>query len=548
MLPELSNMLTWWEWALLAAVPPAIVLLYFLKLKRRPLEVPSTYLWHKSIEDLHVNSIWQRLRNNLLLYLQLAVVLFIVLALLRPSWHSLRLSGSRLVLLIDNSASMQATDIKPSRLEEAKRRVDELIDQMRSGDSAMLISFCDTARVEQNFTGDRQQLRKALAAIKPTQHSTNLSEALRLAAGLINPTQSNDLKPTDLEVAGTKLFIFSDGRFPPVQNFALGNLEPTFVPIGRSDAANVGIVAFGVSRSEEKAGKLQAFARLANFSPGAADVLLKLFVNDGSKPADADRLAIPPGETRGVAFDLPDFDSGTLHLKAETGDQLAVDDEAWTVVNLPHRARVLLITSGNKYLEQALTTKVASQVAEVRVEGPDFLKAKTYHDQVELGVWDLVVYEGTPPDKMPPADTFFIGCLPPGGAWKAKPQVTLPQIIDAAVSHRLMQWVDVNEIQKVITATPLVVPGGGTVLIDSDAGPLLAVAPREGFEDVVLGMGLLEQRTAADGSRAIYRNTDWPCRPVSPRSSSISSASGGGLRRDGGGNLPAWIARHPRCW
>ena len=122
MLPELSNMLSWWQWAILAAVPPAIVLLYFLKLKRRPLEVPSTYLWHKSVEDLHVNSIWQRLRNNLLLFLQLAVVLLIFLALLRPSWQALHLTGSRLVLLIDNSASMQATDIKPNRLEEAKRR------------------------------------------------------------------------------------------------------------------------------------------------------------------------------------------------------------------------------------------------------------------------------------------------------------------------------------------------------------------------------------------------------------------------------------------
>ncbi len=40
-------------------------------LKREPLEVPSTYLWHKSIEDLHVNSIWQRLRRSLLLLLQL---------------------------------------------------------------------------------------------------------------------------------------------------------------------------------------------------------------------------------------------------------------------------------------------------------------------------------------------------------------------------------------------------------------------------------------------------------------------------------------------
>ena len=121
---------------------------------------------------------------------------------------------------------------------------------------------------------------------------------------------------------------------------------------------------------------------------------------------------------------------------------------------------------------------------------------------------------------MPRTNTFFIGCLPPATrstgypGWKAKPEVTLPQLIDAAVSHRLMQWVDINEIQKVITATPLVVPGGATVLIDLDSnkGPLLAVAPREGFEDLVLGMVLVEQRTAADGSRAVYRNTDWPWR------------------------------------
>ncbi|KKK49659.1 hypothetical protein LCGC14_3132830, partial [marine sediment metagenome] len=73
-------------WAALAAVPPLIVLLYFLKLKRTPLEVPSTYLWHKSIEDLHVNSIWQRLRRNLLLFLQLLLMLLLLIALLRPSW------------------------------------------------------------------------------------------------------------------------------------------------------------------------------------------------------------------------------------------------------------------------------------------------------------------------------------------------------------------------------------------------------------------------------------------------------------------------------
>src|SRR3954454_19412260 len=133
--------LSLWQWALIAAVPPAIVALYFLKLKRQPLEVPSTYLWHKSIEDLHVNSLWQRLRQSILLLLQLLLLLLLMLALARPSWQGSKLSGGRYIFLIDNSASMSATDVQPSRLHEAKSRVEALIDEMQSGDEAMLISF-----------------------------------------------------------------------------------------------------------------------------------------------------------------------------------------------------------------------------------------------------------------------------------------------------------------------------------------------------------------------------------------------------------------------
>lgn len=59
------------QWLLILLVPPAVLSLYFLKLKHRELAVPSTLLWRKTLEDVHVNSIWQRLRKNILLYLQL---------------------------------------------------------------------------------------------------------------------------------------------------------------------------------------------------------------------------------------------------------------------------------------------------------------------------------------------------------------------------------------------------------------------------------------------------------------------------------------------
>src|SRR6186713_3409514 len=127
-----QNTLTPWQWGLLALVPPAIIALYFLKLRRQPLEVPSTYLWKKSIEDLHVNSLWQRLRQSLLLFLQLLLVALAMLAVLRPGWQGTKLEGQRFIFLVDNSASMSATDTEDgkNRLDEAKKLVGGMIDQM----------------------------------------------------------------------------------------------------------------------------------------------------------------------------------------------------------------------------------------------------------------------------------------------------------------------------------------------------------------------------------------------------------------------------------
>ena len=139
--PQWTSMLSAWQWSVLLLVPPAIIALYFLKLKRQPLQVPSTYLWHKSIDDLRVNSIWQRLRQSLLLFLQLLLWGLLAVVLLRPSWQGSRFARDRLVFLVDNSASMGATDVSPTRLDEAKRRVRELIDEMafgRRGDDRQL--------------------------------------------------------------------------------------------------------------------------------------------------------------------------------------------------------------------------------------------------------------------------------------------------------------------------------------------------------------------------------------------------------------------------
>ena len=91
---EFSSPLGAMRWVVLAGVPVGIIALYFLKLKRRPVNVSSTLLWRKSLEDLHVNSLFQRLRRNLLLFLQLLAVALAMLALAGPRIKGVERAGA----------------------------------------------------------------------------------------------------------------------------------------------------------------------------------------------------------------------------------------------------------------------------------------------------------------------------------------------------------------------------------------------------------------------------------------------------------------------
>ena len=142
-------------WAVLAGIPVGIIALYFLKLRRRPVQVPSTLLWRRSLEDLHVNSLFQRLRRNLLLFLQLLAVLLAMLALAGPRVNGTTGQGQRFVLAIDNSASMSATDVAPSRLARPRRRPRRSSTAMERTTWRWSSPSPTGAKVVSNYTGDR---------------------------------------------------------------------------------------------------------------------------------------------------------------------------------------------------------------------------------------------------------------------------------------------------------------------------------------------------------------------------------------------------------
>ncbi len=138
---------------------------------------------------------------------------------------------------------------------------------------------------------------------------------------------------------------------------------------------------------------------------------------------------------------------------------------------------MLLITPGNDALELAFSTESAAELAEVDIVSPAFLETPEYKQRANEGYYALIVYDQCQPPALPQADTLFVGRLPPGDSWKWSDLVDAPQIIDVDTAHPLMQLIDLGDV-KFAEGRVLTVPQGGTVLVDSHAGPLFAIAPR----------------------------------------------------------------------
>jgi hypothetical protein len=377
---------------------------------------------------------------------------------------------------------------------------------MKEGDVAMIVSFSDSARIEQLFTDNRRELQRQLTAIKPTNRTTLLGEALRVAAGLANPGRALEVSETQVvEGLPATVYILSDGRFPDVEGFSLGKLQPVFVPIGEPATANVGITAFSTRTREDRKDQLQAFARLENFGPDDLTAQVELYREDSL--ADASQVELKAHGSGGVVFELGDVHSAVLKLRTLSGGALRVDDEAWATIDPPTRAKVLLVTPGNEALELALNTESARELADLETGKPEVLETQEYQRKAAQGYYALVIYDQCRPMQLPQADTLFIGRLPPSPSWGAGPKAPAPQIIDVETAHPLMQLIDLGNV-RFAEALPLKPPAGSTVLISADAGPLFAIGPRDGFEDAVLGGEIVG--TNEQGER--YANTDWPLR------------------------------------
>src|SRR5438105_13615984 len=154
-----------------AALLAAILATYLLRPKRPTRRVSSTFLWLAALHDLEAQRPWRRVPPSLLLLLQIAALLAMVAAVARPFILTTQSTGPFTVVLLDASASMQATDVSPSRFEQAKGRVTQLIDSLESGQPLALVCLDAQLLVPAAPANDPAELKRALQSLQPTHGS-----------------------------------------------------------------------------------------------------------------------------------------------------------------------------------------------------------------------------------------------------------------------------------------------------------------------------------------------------------------------------------------
>ena len=204
-----------------AAAIPVVVIFYLLKRKRVVKLVSSTLLWQRFLADTQASSPFQRLRHNWLLIIQILLLLLAVFALVRPYFRGQTKETRLRVIILDGSASMQATDEEPSRFGKARAEALQWVNGMRDGEQMMVLLAGASTEVKQSPTSDKGALRRALESCTPSDAAAGLADALKTAGAFTYEKRGEE------EITSGEIHLFSDGghHYLAVSNSLNGDLR-----------------------------------------------------------------------------------------------------------------------------------------------------------------------------------------------------------------------------------------------------------------------------------------------------------------------------------
>ena len=435
-----------WLWV---AIP--VIGFYILKARLRRRRVSTLLFWDQIFEEKRQRSLFQNLRHWLSLLLQLIFIALLVFALSDPisSWQ--QQSGQELILIVDNSASMQTVDpdTGQTRLELAKEEAIQLAQGLRAGDSAAVMSAGSRLQVVSGMTDFGPTVSEAVERIQATDGPSQIQAAITAARRLSTDPERRRIvvisdacdlvKQTDSPVQTPSSSPPQDSVESPsadavsadtvsadtVSANSTSESEPTaqrevqlsqidedvyWLQVGQ-DTANVAITLFQARRSTVDPLGYHLLVEIVNFSDTQAEGRLQLKL-------DGDLVDVLPYEleanqvfrrTIQATSELGGILTGTLDAE----DGLTTDNVAQAVVPRRPVLPVTLVKNADDdcyYLKSVLNSVPLLQLTEQTLEEYESQQAAKapVGDSNQSSTLKLTVFSSVVPQEMPAGPILFV--------------------------------------------------------------------------------------------------------------------------------------------
>ena len=464
-------------WLLAGAIP--LVVLYILKVQRRPRKVPSTWLWASSQRDLLAKQPFKRLVAELPLLLQLLALIVLALALARPAVRGSTLVGDHVAIVVDTSASM-GTSVAESaghhgktRMDQARQAAEDAILALSPGADAIVIDAGREARVLCPLDRDLRHLRAAIATLQVREVEGDLAPAIALAADRLRTLSGKK-----------RLLVITDGALAHPGDLAASGVDTQILTVG-DPRDNAGLVRIDVRSGTDPSTKreqAQVFVMIKNYADKPKDAYVSLAIEGSSEPVTSRRVLLPADDKMPVVltFSPAPADAGKgLLVHLAPGDAFPLDDDAYGRVPAGHRMPVT-VASREAY----------SWTLRALESDPDIDLQRVTPEQlttVNVDPDSLVVVLGACPDA-PPGHDLFVVAPPPGrclgvdvGATVVQPQLTSWEASDPRFRFLTLDGVHVARGAR------LEAPGAGASLLRAGSVTLMADASVPGRTATLLG-------------------------------------------------------------
>jgi hypothetical protein len=401
-------------WLGLVAIP--VVILYLLPLRLDRQTVATGMFWEQALAAEGGRARWQRWRHKVSLAAQLVLVAAATLAA-----AGLQIPRPQLVVLVlDNSASMNTQDVPPTRLAAAKELAGRLTEGLHADDRMAVLTAGGIATVVSGPSGDAAVLRAAIESIPATSEPPQMAGAL-YAAGTI------PLPPGFLR----RIVVLSDGCFADAAELA-AQYSFEMIRFG-TPVPNTAITRLAVRRTLPDPRVCEVLVETRNYSDRPADCRLGVEWGRG-QPIDTVKLSMPPGGRWQQVFRMSTAAGGRLTARLDPPDAYPADNVA--TVDVPPTLTYRVTVEGNS--EDSPLMRALRANPQVEIVDPQ-APAKSQDGGASVSIR---VFAGHAPEKLPPGLVLVVdptGCnlLPAGPDGRLEVLACNPDDIDIAVQAAL---------------------------------------------------------------------------------------------------------------